>query len=106
MILLIGCKRLPLETAKALDQFVKNGGLLLAADGVPDDSCGMYQWKEQSEKVKEIMAQLFPEEMESWQGYGKGAAAKSADRTEKMLHLLREKRQPDACIGPKTAAAG
>ena len=106
VILLIGCKRLPLETAKALDQFVKNGGLLLAADGVPDDSCGMYQWKEQSEKVKEIMAQLFPEEMESWQGYGKGAVAKSADRTEKMLHLLREKRQPDACIGPKTAAAG
>ena len=106
VILLIGCKRLPLETAEALENFVKNGGILLAADGVPDDSCGMLQWKEQQAKVREIMARLFPDEMETWQSCGKGAAAKSADRGEKMLELLEKKQKPDACIYPKEAAAG
>lgn len=106
MILLIGCKRIPAETAKVLEKFVQNGGKLLAAETVPVESCGLKDWQKEDAQVKEIMQRLFSEETDTWKSYGNGSTARSTDRTDGMLRLMRKIQKPDVEIMPKSVPAG
>ena len=57
-ILLIGCTRLPVETARALERFAACGGLLIA-EKVPDDGCGLMDYERKREAVRAAMEAAF-----------------------------------------------
>ncbi len=58
-ILLVKCDRLPVETAQALRRFAEAGGILIAAEQVPDDACGLLDYEAKRAAVKREMAAAF-----------------------------------------------
>ena len=59
VLILPDCHRLPVETAKAMNLFVKAGGLLIAAGSIPDDTCGMVHYEENREIIRSCMSEIF-----------------------------------------------
>ena len=57
-ILLIGCTRLPVETAQALERFAACGGILIA-ENQPDDACGLMDYEANRAAVREAMTAAF-----------------------------------------------
>ena len=98
VILLIGCKRLPPETAEKLESFVKSGGILIASEAAPYLSCGLLRREEQDDAVRKCMARIFPEKTGSWRFSGRGAAAIAPDRGEGLITLLEQRFRPDVRI--------
>lgn len=58
-IVLVGCSRLPVETAERLRDFAQSGGILLC-DGVPSKSCGLLRWQENEQTVQKLMTEAKP----------------------------------------------
>jgi hypothetical protein len=75
VILLPKCKRLPEETAKALETFVREGGILVALGNIPKKSCGLIDRKSREQTVQECMERLFTGEKGQFHVVGKGCAA-------------------------------
>lgn len=87
-ILLVGCTRLPVETAEKLRDFAKAGGILLC-DGVPSGSCGLTDREENAAKVRGYMAEAAPVVAEN--------------RREALIEALRERLVPDVIVSaPET----
>lgn len=87
-ILLVGCTRLPVETADKLRDFVKAGGILIC-DGVPSESCGLTDREENAAKVRGYMAEAAPVVTEN--------------RREALTKALRERLVPDVIVSaPET----
>ena len=59
VILLVGCTRLPVETAEKLRDFASCGGILIC-DGVPAESCGLLDRHENAARVRALMAEASP----------------------------------------------
>jgi len=87
-IILVGCSRLPVETAEKLQAFAACGGILLC-DQIPSQSCGLLEHQENAEKVRQLMAQAKP--------------VLVADRKESLIKALRARLQPDVVVSePET----
>lgn len=83
VILLIGCTRLPVETAQKLRDFALSGGILIC-DDVPHDSCGLIGYRENAERVRALMAEAAPIVAEN--------------RCAALLSALRERFAPDVTV--------
>lgn len=59
VILLVGCTRLPVQTAEKLRDFAACGGILIC-DGVPDEGCGLVGHRENAARVRALMAEAAP----------------------------------------------
>lgn len=79
-ILLVGCSRLPVETARKLRKFAQSGGILIC-DNVPTESCGLLNRVETAAQVRQCMEDAAPVVVEN--------------RREAMLTTLRERLVPD-----------
>ncbi len=88
VILLIGCTRLPVETARKLRDFALCGGILIC-DGVPHDSCGLTDYRENAEQVRALMAEAAPVVAEN--------------RREALISELRERFTSDVTVSAPDA---
>lgn len=55
VLILADCKRLPVDTARAVLDFARQGGTLIIAGGIPSMSCGMKEYEENSVLVREYL---------------------------------------------------
>ena len=98
VMILIGCTRLPDETAASLEKFVENGGILIAAEKAPSLSCGFVDYKERDAQIQTRMERLFPAQQNVWEKRGEGFAAVASDRSDKLIEMLNELYTPDMVI--------
>ncbi|MBR5869438.1 MAG: hypothetical protein IKZ09_00245 [Clostridia bacterium] len=82
-ILLVGCMRLPVETAEKLRDFAACGGILIC-DGIPSEGCGLIGYRENAVRVRALMAEAAPIAVE--------------DRREALIGALRERLVPDVIL--------
>jgi hypothetical protein len=61
LLLLPNVQALPLETMKAIEEYVSGGGVVIALDRVPDSSTGFSDYEEKDRKVRTIVKTLFGE---------------------------------------------
>ncbi|HHU79283.1 MAG TPA: hypothetical protein GXZ29_10475 [Clostridiales bacterium] len=92
VILLINCHRLPPQTALTLERFQQSGGILIAAGGVPADSCGLTGREERRQIVSEAMERCFNGEKNRYI---------APDSGEGLLSILRAEFAPDVLIEKK-----
>jgi len=57
-LVLIECDRIPADTMKCVEDFVKGGGKVIAAGRVPDRCCGLLNFQRDSAVVREIGKRL------------------------------------------------
>ncbi len=78
VLLLPNIKALPLETLLRIQEYVKNGGVVIACDRVPDSSTGLEDFSINDEKVQNIIDEMFKEPFRRDEvgsvNYGKGKA--------------------------------
>lgn len=87
-ILLVGCTRLPVESAERLADFARQGGMLIC-DGVPSKSCGLIGYEENAKRVRDAMRRAAPVVV--------------SDRREAMIAALRRQLTPDVTLShPRT----
>ena len=84
-ILLVGCTRLPVESARRLAEFARAGGILLAAEQIPDKGCGLADYPKQCQAVRRAMKKAF--------SYPQTALAEN--REEALRAALRQRLAPD-----------
>ena len=61
VLLLPNTKALPVETLEAIRQYVAGGGVVIAFDEVPDKSTGFINYRQNDQRVQEIMKEMFVE---------------------------------------------
>lgn len=98
VIILINCNKMPLETATKLKEFVKQGGILIAAEYRPNDTCGFLNRLEEKDSIDKIMQEIFDDNLNIWKKFGKGQTIVTQDRKESLIESLRESFVPDARI--------
>jgi len=98
VMILLGCTRLPEETAASLEKFVENGGILIAAEKAPSLSCGYLDHAKRDAAMKVRMDALFPAETDVWEKRGAGYVAVASDRCDKLIEMLNERHTPDMII--------
>lgn len=96
VILLPKCKRLPAESAKALEAFVEAGGILVAIETIPYKSCGAKNRDIRDRQVKEVMDRLFDGEFGSFKSIGQGCTLRIRDVEKELWACLHHKKKPDA----------
>jgi hypothetical protein len=90
-VVLPGIERIPLESLRKLDEFVKNGGILLATRKLPSIVPGMKATDAEQTELKSIVARLFD---------GKNPRVKFVPTDEEAGTALRAILTPDAAIAP------
>ncbi|MEG0934244.1 MAG: glycosyl hydrolase [Clostridia bacterium] len=89
-ILLVESARLPVETARALRDYARRGGVLIAQGQVPHESCGLMKRAENARRVREMMADAFAQ---------KGARVVE-NREGALIDALQDAFAPDVRIVP------
>ena len=84
-LLLIGAKRLPVETARAVARLDEAGVNVIAAGALPDEGCGLTDREEKRRAVREAMASM-------------KRARIAPDRGEGLISALREALEPDLVV--------
>ncbi len=87
-VLLVGCTRLPEQTAEILCRFAKNGGILISAEQIPDKGCGLLNREAKAQQVKERMEEAFKQPK----------ARVVSDRTTALVAALSEFLRPDVSM--------
>jgi hypothetical protein len=90
-VVLPGIERMPLETLRKLDEFVRRGGILLATRKIPSIAPGLKATEAEQREVREITERLFG---------GANAKAKFVATDEEVGNALRTMLAPDAAISP------
>lgn len=90
-VLLVGCTRLPEQTAEVLCQFAENGGILISAEQIPEKGCGLVNRAAKAELVKNRMQTAFQQPK----------AKVVSNRAEALTAALSEFLQPDIFIERK-----
>lgn len=99
VVILIGCTRLPVETARRLDEFVRKGGILISTLSRPSKGCGFMNIDNKTAEIEKIMSGLFPNN--SWNNIDKGRTIISDDKEEDLINHLKEAIKPDLSINCK-----
>ncbi|MGJ4851586.1 glycosyl hydrolase [Bacillota bacterium Meth-B3] len=84
-LLLIGCTRLPVETAQAIARMDGAGVAVIACGGLPADGCGLLHREENAEAVRRAMTSL-------------RNARIVPDRRDGLIEALREVLEPDLVV--------
>ncbi len=96
-VVLPGIERIPLESLRKLDEFVKSGGILLATRRKPEIAPGMKATDAEKAEVKSIAARLFD---------GTNPRVKFVQTDEEAGTVLKTILQPDAAIAPDAVNFG
>lgn len=96
VILLIGCTRLPGDTACRLIKFVEQGGILIAAEQRPYLGCGFVDHERRDAEIDNKMQGIF--KGEGWNCIGRGKTVIASDRHAGLLGRLREVLRPDVLV--------
>lgn len=91
IVILPGIERIPLESLRKLDEFVKNGGILVATKRKPEIAPGFRTSDTERAEVKSIAARLFG---------AANARVKFAANEDDLGAILKGLLQPDAAISP------
>jgi hypothetical protein len=97
VVVLPGVDRMPLESLRKLDAFVKAGGILIATRRRPSLVPGSATTENDRAEFGEIAGRLFG---------GGNASVKFVDRDEDIGTALRELLQPDVAVSPSSADLG
>lgn len=92
-VLLVGCTRLPVDTAQALCRYARSGGLLIAAETIPGESCGLIDHAENAALVRAAMTEAF--ECEN--------AVLAKDRGDGLIGALAARLTPDVRLSDPEA---
>lgn len=84
-LLLIDCERIPPDTMEAISRFAAKGGKVLAAEGLPSKACGLKDYQENTEKVRETGEKLLKE----------GKVWVTGDKYSGLLETLKKLKCPD-----------
>jgi len=90
-VVLPGIERMPIESLRKLDEFVKNGGILIATRKTPSIVPGMKTTEAEQAELKSIVARLFD---------GKNPKVKFVNTDEEVGAALKKILTPDAEISP------
>ncbi|MDQ3063506.1 MAG: glycoside hydrolase [Acidobacteriota bacterium] len=91
VVILPGIERIPLESLRKFDEFVKSGGILLATRKIPSIAPGMKATEAEKAEVKSIAARLFD---------GTNPKVKFVQTDEEAGIVLKTILQPDAAFSP------
>lgn len=91
IVILPGIERIPLESLKKLDEFVKSGGILVATRRLPSIVPGIKATAAEQQQIKEITQRLFT---------GANAKAKFIADESQLGAALKSALQPDVAIAP------
>jgi hypothetical protein len=91
IVVLPGIERMPIETARKLDTFVKGGGFLVATRRTPSVVPGVTATTADQAELKEIIARLFG---------GSNRSVRLVSSDEAIGQALNELQTPDAAISP------
>lgn len=91
IVVLPGIERIPLESLKKLDEFVKNGGILVATRRLPQVAPGFKATAAEQKQIKEITQRLFE---------GASAKAKFVADESQLGSVLKAAMPPDVAISP------
>jgi len=98
VIILLGCRRLPIETAQALKRFVNKGGTLIATEDIPGDTCSFVDHYQKTEILQNIMRGLFPNKKDVWNYVEAGRTIITSNKMEALLTSLKDAITPDLKI--------
>ena len=91
IVVLPGIERMPLESLKKLDEFVKSGGILVATRRIPTIAPGFKTTEAEQKQVKEITNRLF----------GKtNASVKFVQNEDELGSVIKTLLQPDVAFSP------
>ncbi len=96
-VVLPGIERMPLESLRKLDEFVKNGGIVIATRKTPSIAPGMKTTDAEKAEVKTIAARIFG---------GTNPKVKFVQTDEEAGNALKTVLQPDAAIAPDAVNFG
>jgi hypothetical protein len=96
-VVLPGIERMPLESLRKLDDFVKNGGILIATRKLPSIVPGMKATEAEQSELKSIVARLFD---------GKNPRVKFVQTDDEAGSALKTILQPDAAFAPNAKDFG
>jgi hypothetical protein len=96
-VVLPGIERIPLESLRKLDEFVKNGGILIATRKLPAIVPGMKAAAAEQSELKSIVSRLFD---------GKNPRVKFVQTDEEAGNVLKTILPPDASIAPNARDFG
>ncbi len=91
VVILPGIERIPLESLRKLDEFVKNGGILIATRRKPEIAPGLKATAAEQTEVKSIVARLFD---------GTNPKVRFVQTDEEVGTVLKTLLPPDAGIAP------
>jgi hypothetical protein len=97
VVILPGIERMPLESLRKLDAFVKAGGILIATRRKPSIVPGPAATDKDRAEFAEIAGRLFG---------GTNASVKFVERDEDIGNALRDLLQPDVSVSPANADLG
>ena len=98
VVILPGIERIPLETLQKLDEFVKNGGILIATRRTPSIAPGFKATEAEQNQMREISRRLFE---------GANAAAHFVkDEKNELRTTLNRLLQADFAISPAVSEIG
>ncbi len=98
VIILPGAKRIPLDTLYKLEEFTAGGGILIAAECVPGDGCGLISGSSDRIIIRDVVDRIFSEEDGIPASYGKGCAIWTKDKYSSLTDALNKVMIPDARI--------
>lgn len=93
VVVLPGIERIPLETLRKLDEFVKNGGILIATGKTPSIAPGIKTTRAEQAEVQTIIKRLF-------EGANAPATLVRNDKDVKTFLQLQSRLQPDVSFSP------
>lgn len=91
IVILPGIERIPLESLKKLDEFVSNGGILVATRRLPSAAPGLKATAGEQKQIKEITQRLFE---------GANAKAKFVADESQLGSVLKAAMSPDVAVSP------
>jgi hypothetical protein len=97
IVVLPGIERMPIESLRKLDEFVKSGGILVATGRKPSVLPGMQTTDKQRAEFKEVVDRLFS---------AANRSVKFVQREEDLGAVLNDLLQPDAAITPSSKDFG
>lgn len=87
-LLLIECDHIPLESMKRICRLAEKGGRVIAAERLPNRSCGRMQYEERTAEICRIGRKMLEQ----------GKLTVTADKFDSLLKALRSVKAPDVSI--------
>jgi hypothetical protein len=98
IVVLPGVERIPLNTLKKLDEFVRGGGILIATRRIPKVAPGLQTTESEKAEIREIAQRLFE---------GANPSARFVeDENQGLVNTLKKGLQPDMSLAPSVADIG